>query len=63
MIGIRVKFRKDHEDVRDLTRGLFTNALQRDFFGRLDPARASFRTDLRMGGKPRALGSSDAERR
>ena len=45
---IRLKFRKDNEDAKDLTQGFFTTALQRDFFVRFDPAKASFRTYLRM---------------
>jgi RNA polymerase sigma factor (sigma-70 family) len=45
---IRQKFRKDNEDAKDLTQGFFTSALERDFFARFDPARASFRTYLRM---------------
>ncbi len=45
---IRLKFRKDNEDAKDLTQGFFTAALERDFFGRFDPAKASFRTYLRM---------------
>jgi RNA polymerase sigma factor (sigma-70 family) len=45
---IRLKFRKDNEDAKDLTQSFFTAALQRDFFSRFDPARASFRTYLRM---------------
>ena len=45
---IRLKFHKNNEDAKDLTQGFFTSALQRDFFARFDPARASFRTYLRM---------------
>ncbi len=45
---IRFKFRKDNEDAKDLTQGFFTTALQREFFTRFDPAKASFRTYLRM---------------
>ena len=45
---IRVKFRKDNEDAKDLTQSFFATALQRDFFARFVPARASFRTYLRM---------------
>ncbi|MCU1272966.1 MAG: sigma-70 family polymerase sigma factor [Bryobacterales bacterium] len=45
---IRVKFRKDNEDAKDLTQSFFTTALQRDFFAGFDPARAPFRTYLRM---------------
>jgi RNA polymerase sigma factor (sigma-70 family) len=45
---IRVKFHKNNEDAKDLTQGFFASALQRDFFVRFDPAKASFRTYLRM---------------
>jgi RNA polymerase sigma factor (sigma-70 family) len=45
---IRFRFRKDNEDAKDLTQGFFTAALERDFLARFDPARASFRTYLRM---------------
>ena len=45
---IRQKFRKDNEAAKDLTQGFFTSALERDFFTRFDPAKASFRTYLRM---------------
>ena len=45
---IRLKFRKNNEDAKDLTQGFFTTALERDFFTRFDPAKASFRTYLRM---------------
>jgi RNA polymerase sigma factor (sigma-70 family) len=45
---IRLKFRKDNEDAKDLTQGFFANALERDFFARFDPAKGAFRTYLRM---------------
>jgi RNA polymerase sigma factor (sigma-70 family) len=45
---IRLKFHKDNEDAKDLTQGFFASALERDFFARFDPARASFRAYLRM---------------
>jgi len=45
---IRLKFRKDNEDAKDLTQGFFATALQRDFFAQFDPAKASFRTYIRM---------------
>jgi len=45
---IRVRFRKDNEDAKDLTQSFFATALQRDFFTRFDPAKASFRTYLRV---------------
>jgi RNA polymerase sigma factor (sigma-70 family) len=45
---IRLKWRKDNEEAKDLTQSFFANALERDFFHQFDPARASFRTYLRM---------------
>jgi RNA polymerase sigma factor (sigma-70 family) len=45
---LRVKFGKDNEDAKDLTQSFFASALERDFFLRFDPAKASFRTYLRM---------------
>jgi len=45
---VRLKFYKNNEDAKDLTQGFFTTALQRDFFAQFDPAKASFRTYLRM---------------
>jgi RNA polymerase sigma factor (sigma-70 family) len=45
---IRLKFRKDNEDAKDLTQSFFAAALERDFFASFDPAKASFRTYLRM---------------
>src|SRR5947209_1753458 len=45
---IRVKFHKNSEDAKDLTQSFFTNALQRDFLARFDPAKGAFRTYLRM---------------
>jgi len=45
---IRFKFQKNNEDGKDLTQGFFANAMQRDFFARFDPQKASFRTYLRM---------------
>jgi RNA polymerase sigma-70 factor (ECF subfamily) len=45
---IRVKFGKNNEDAKDLTQSFFAAALQRDFFARFDPGKASFRTYLRM---------------
>jgi RNA polymerase sigma factor (sigma-70 family) len=45
---IRVKWRKDNEEAKDLTQGFFASALERDFFQQFNPAKASFRTYLRM---------------
>jgi RNA polymerase sigma factor (sigma-70 family) len=45
---VRLKFRKDNEEAKDLTQSFFASAIERDFFARFDPARASFRTYVRM---------------
>jgi RNA polymerase sigma-70 factor (ECF subfamily) len=45
---VRFKFGKNNEDAKDLTQAFFASALQRDFFARFDPGKASFRTYLRM---------------
>ena len=45
---IRFKFRKDNEAAKDLTQGFFASAMERDFFQRFDPAKAGFRTYLRL---------------
>ncbi|MCU1233056.1 MAG: polymerase, sigma-24 subunit, subfamily [Candidatus Solibacter sp.] len=45
---LRFKWRLDNEAAKDLTQGFFANALERDFFRRFDPAKAGFRTYLRM---------------
>src|SRR5947208_11457287 len=44
----RVKFGKSEEDAKDLTQSFFASAIERDFFRRFDPTRASFRTYIRM---------------
>ncbi|MBZ5728541.1 MAG: sigma-70 family RNA polymerase sigma factor [Acidobacteriia bacterium] len=45
---IRLKRHKDNEEAKDLTQSFFASALERDFFQRFDPQKASFRTYLRM---------------
>jgi RNA polymerase sigma factor (sigma-70 family) len=60
---IRRKFRQDNEDAKDLTQSFFTSALQRDFFARFDPARASFRTYLRMAVERFAASQHEAAHR
>lgn len=45
---IRFKFGKNNEDAKDLTQSFFAAILERDFFERFNPERASFRTYLRM---------------
>ena len=45
---IRLKFRKDNEAAKDLTQGFFASAMEREFFQRFDPAKAGFRTYIRL---------------
>jgi len=45
---IRLKFGKNNEDAKDLTQSFFASALERDFLGRFEPQRGSFRTYVRM---------------
>ena len=45
---LRLKWRLDAETAADLTQEFFTTTLEKDVLGRFDPARARFRTYLRM---------------
>jgi RNA polymerase sigma factor (sigma-70 family) len=45
---IRLKWQADEEDAQDLTQEFFAGAMDRGFFSRFDPARARFRTYLRV---------------
>jgi RNA polymerase sigma factor (sigma-70 family) len=45
---IRIKWRSSEDDAQDLTQEFFTRALDAGFFRRFDPARARFRTYLRV---------------
>jgi RNA polymerase sigma factor (sigma-70 family) len=44
----RLKWQLSREDAEDLTQSFFAQALDRNFFARYDPARARFRTFLRV---------------
>lgn len=44
---IRLKWRCDAEQAKDLTQGFFAEALDRDLIARFDPVRSAFRTYLR----------------
>jgi RNA polymerase sigma factor (sigma-70 family) len=44
---VRIKWRADNEDAKDLTQEFFARAMEKGFFDRYDPARARFRTFLR----------------
>jgi RNA polymerase sigma factor (sigma-70 family) len=45
---IRIVWKADEEDARDLTQGFFARALEASFFQGYDPAKARFRTYLRV---------------
>ncbi|MCI0490110.1 MAG: sigma-70 family RNA polymerase sigma factor [Blastocatellia bacterium] len=45
---VRIKWRKSNEDAKDLTQGFFAAAIEKDFFKSYDPAKARFRTFLRI---------------
>jgi RNA polymerase sigma factor (sigma-70 family) len=45
---IRLKWRAEAEDARDLTQGFFAGLLERNLLGKYNPEKASFRTYLRM---------------
>jgi RNA polymerase sigma-70 factor (ECF subfamily) len=60
---IRLKFGKDNEAAKDLTQSFFASALEREFFQRFDPAKAGFRTYLRMAVERFAARQHEAENR
>ncbi len=60
---VRRKYGKGNEDAKDLTQSFFTNAIERDFFARFDPGKASFRTYLRMAVERFAASQHEAEGR
>jgi RNA polymerase sigma factor (sigma-70 family) len=60
---LRLKFGRDNEDAKDLTQSFFATALEREFFARFDPAKASFRTYLRMAVERFAANQHAAEHR
>lgn len=45
---VRIVWHAGEDDARDLTQAFFTNALEASFFHEYDPARARFRTYLRV---------------
>jgi RNA polymerase sigma factor (sigma-70 family) len=45
---LRVKWRTSNEDAKDLTQEFFARTLEKSFFEKFDPARARFRTYLRI---------------
>ncbi len=44
---IRVKWKKDNEQAKDLTQGFFASAIERQLLARFDSSKAAFRTYLR----------------
>jgi RNA polymerase sigma factor (sigma-70 family) len=45
---IRIKWRCDNEDAKDLTQAFFAQAVEKDTFEHFDPAKARFRTFVRF---------------
>ncbi len=45
---IRIKWRKSNEDSKDLTQAFFARAIEKNFLLPFDPAKATFRTFLRV---------------
>jgi RNA polymerase sigma factor (sigma-70 family) len=45
---LRLKWQADADEAADLTQAFFTTTLEKDVLGRFDPARARFRTYLRV---------------
>ena len=60
---IRLKFRKSNEDAKDLTQSFFAGAIERGLLERFDPAKASFRSYLRMAVERFAANEYAAENR
>ena len=44
---LRIKWRASNEEAKDLTQGFFTRAMEKGYFAKYDPTKASFRTYLR----------------
>src|SRR5439155_23302331 len=45
---IRIHWRAANEDAKDLTQAFFARALEKEFFRAFDPAKARFRTFVRL---------------
>ena len=60
---LRLRWTLDAETAADLTQDFFTSALEKDVIGRYDPARARFRTYLRLCLDGFAANARKAERR
>jgi RNA polymerase sigma factor (sigma-70 family) len=60
---LRMKWAMSPEDAADLTQDFFANTLEKDVLGKFDPAKARFRTYLRMCVDGFASNARKAERR
>ena len=60
---IRLKWRADPAAAEDLTQDFFARSIERDFFAQYDPARARFRTWLRLGIDRMVANAREAEGR
>src|SRR5512141_3318205 len=60
---LRLRFRKDAEDARDLAQGFFARAFEKRTFADFDPARARFRTYLKVCLDRYAMEQARSERR
>ncbi|HEY8228294.1 MAG TPA: sigma-70 family RNA polymerase sigma factor [Pyrinomonadaceae bacterium] len=60
---IRIKWRTDNEDAKDLTQGFFSSAFEKNYVGDYNPAKASFQTFLRTCVDRYVANQRKAERR
>jgi RNA polymerase sigma factor (sigma-70 family) len=60
---VRVRWLRSNEDAKDLTQAFFARAMEKGFFDAYDPARARFRTFLRMCLDRFVANEAQAERR
>jgi RNA polymerase sigma factor (sigma-70 family) len=60
---VRLKWLRTNEDAKDLTQAFFARAMEKGFFDSYDPARARFRTFLRMCLDRYVANETQAERR
>lgn len=60
---LRLRFKKDAEEARDLAQGFFARAFEKRYFADFDPARARFRTYLKVCLDRYAMEQARSERR
>lgn len=60
---VRLRFRKDNEEAKDLTQAFFTDALERGTFGAYEPGRGRFRVFIRSCLRNFVLNTELAKRR